>query len=66
MTPTDTQILDFLAGERIFDGYGDVDIDSETSDALVARDPNYDGNDADWKLEWRRQFRLAIMKGMQK
>jgi len=58
----DTERINAMADERIVDGLGDTDIDEATSDSLLARDPNYDGNDADWKLEWRNQFRIAVDK----
>jgi len=66
-TRTDTEILDHLADERIFDGINGIDIDEATSHALEARGIHCgapEDTEDTWKLEWRRQFRLAIMKGM--
>lgn len=57
----DSAILDFLADERIFDGIHGVDIDEATFDAMAEKDRD---DEEAWKLEWRRQFRLAIAKGM--
>ncbi len=65
---TDTQILDWMADERVFDGINGLDIDEMTSDALRERGifvGHLDDTEEAWTLEWRRQFRIAIMKGIQ-
>lgn len=53
---TDTEILDAIADDRAFDGYGAFDIDEMT---LESGAPNIDTEDG-WRLEWRKQMRLAI------
>lgn len=53
--PSDTEILDWMADERVFDGIGEYDIDEMT---LAAGSP--DITEDGWKLEWRRQMRIAV------
>ena len=53
--PSDAEILDWMADVRVFDGLGQYDIDEMT---LAAGPP--DITEEGWKLEWRKQMRLAV------
>lgn len=54
----DTDLLDGAADIRIVDGFGDMDIDEMTS-ASLPKDASFD-DEGKWKLEWRKQFRVAL------
>lgn len=56
---TDTELIDLMADNRIVDGIGDIDIDDAT--ALALNGAGYDDEEA-WKIEWRKQFRIAVQR----
>jgi len=56
---TDKQRLDLLADMRIFDGFGDVDIDEI---CLSLGDYSDDEEEKLWRKNWRKAFRIAIDK----
>jgi len=57
---TDTELIDAMADLRIVDGIGGVDIDEETSHEMAERE--LDDTEENWRIVWRRQFRLAVQK----
>jgi hypothetical protein len=57
---TDSQLLDWIADERLFDGIGKIDID------LICLEMSHpDDSEETWKINWRKAFRVAIQKAMQ-
>lgn len=56
----DTERLDWIADERVFEGIGGADIDDWTAGALAGADQDGDDSEDVWRMEWRRQLRNAI------
>jgi hypothetical protein len=58
--PTDTQILDWIADARLFDGVGDADIDDVCASMLSEDNLSEDA----WKLMWRKAMRQVLIQAM--
>lgn len=62
---TDTELIDWIADERLIEIINGVDIDESAFDAYHKAGGDPDDEEA-WKAEWRKQFRIAIAKGVMK
>ena len=60
---SDEKIVDWIADERLFDGFGGIDIDDVCSQMLP-----WDGRDEElvWKETWRKALRQVITDLMEK
>lgn len=56
---TDTELVDAMADLRIVDAIGKIDINEATLNVLSKTNIN-SNDETQWKLEWRKQFRLAV------